>query len=102
MDASELPVLVIDLRREAINSWDDLWKGLSVACALPDWFGRNLDAWWDTIQARRITDLVDAHFLVIRVAAEGLFATGQDGDRFVEMTNISDYARAEIVGEDTP
>jgi len=65
----------------AIESWSQLWDALSGPCALPSWFGRNLDA----------------SFLVVRLTARGLFARGnEDGERFLDTTNESDYARADL------
>ena len=95
---SSLPPLVIDLREKDIQCWEELWDELSFRCGLPRWFGRNLDAWWDTIQARNISSLVDAHFLIIRLPRAGLFGPGADGARFVDTTNESDYARVEFDG----
>jgi len=82
----------------AIESWSQLWDALSGPCALPSWFGRNLDAWWDTIQAGGISPVLDDHsFLVVRLTARGLFARGnEDGERFLDTTNESDYARADL------
>lgn len=28
---------------------------------LPEWFGRNLDAWSDTIATRGISEVIDSH-----------------------------------------
>ena len=53
--------VVIDLRAETIETWPQLWDVLAFRCALPTWFGRNLDAWWDTIQAGGISEVLDAH-----------------------------------------
>lgn len=90
--------LTADLRGARIDTWADLWDALSGPCGLPPWFGRNLDAWWDTIQTGVISDVLDDHsFLIIRVSPTGLFAPGQpDGGRFLATTNQSDYARVDI------
>lgn len=90
-----LPELVVDLTGVAIQDWSQLWDALSEPCALPSWFGRNLDAWWDTIQARHISTVVDRHYLVIELGEDDFFRTG-DGARFVRTTNESDFARATV------
>ena len=89
--------LVVDLRTTAINDWPELWDALSAPCGLPTWFGRNLDAWWDTIQTGSISAILDDHpLLVIRLNGHGLFSAGAEGDRFVRTTNDCDFARAEV------
>jgi hypothetical protein len=93
--AAELPELVVDLTGVAIQDWTQLWDALSEPCALPGWFGRNLGAWWDTIQTRQISPVVDRHYLVIQLR-EGEFFSRGDGVRFVRTTNESDFARATV------
>ncbi|MFD8110295.1 barstar family protein [Streptomyces microflavus] len=67
--------LVIDLRGHRIGSLDDFWDAVTGPCGLPDWFGRNLDAWSDTIHSRGISDVIDRHdTLVVHVDRTGLFA----------------------------
>ena len=89
--------LIVDLRSVIVESWSDLWDALSGPCGLPSWFGRNLNAWWDTIQRGGISTVVDDHpLLVIRVRGRGLFADGSDGEAFIERTNECDYARADV------
>ncbi|MEW1583554.1 barstar family protein [Streptomyces microflavus] len=67
--------LVIDLRGHRIESLDDFWDAVAEPCGLPDWFGRNLDAWSDTIQGRGISDLIDQHdTLIIHIDRTGMFA----------------------------
>ena len=90
--------LIVDLRSERIESWSALWDALAAPCGLPTWFGRNLDAWWETIHGGGISEVLDRHsFLTVLVSRNGLFAPGADGLRFVETTNECDYARAEIM-----
>ena len=89
--------LVVDLRSRGLESWSQLWDALAETCGLPSWFGRSLDAWWDTIEAGGISDVLDDHsFVTILVSAQGLFAPGAGGDRFIQTTNESEYARAEV------
>ena len=89
---------VVDLRHKSIESVEALWDALASPCGLPNWFGRNLNAWWDTIEAGAISDIVDAHeFLKIVVSPTGIFAP-QDprGEAFIQVTNKSRYASAEV------
>ncbi|CCK24724.1 hypothetical protein BN159_0345 [Streptomyces davaonensis JCM 4913] len=45
---------------------------------MPKWFGRNLDAWSDTIHARGISEVIDSHdVLVVHVDRRGLFDGGR-------------------------
>ncbi|MFJ1958433.1 barstar family protein [Streptomyces microflavus] len=72
--------LVIDLRGHRIRTLDDFWDAVAGPCGLPAWFGRNLDAWADTIHSRGISDVIDRHHtLVIHVDRAGMFA-GNDRD----------------------
>ncbi|BEL06213.1 hypothetical protein Q0Z83_044040 [Actinoplanes sichuanensis] len=67
--------LVVDLRGSRIETLDDFWDAVSGPCGLPAWFGRNVDAWRDTIQARGISEVIDRHdVLVVHVDRAGLFA----------------------------
>ncbi|WP_433385430.1 hypothetical protein ACQPZX_25110 [Actinoplanes sp. CA-142083] len=48
---------------------------MSGPCELPDWFGRNVGAWCDTVQVESISDLVDRHdAVVVHVDRAGLFS----------------------------
>ena len=65
--------LTVELLSAPITSWDDLWDALTGPCGLPEWFGRNLDAWEDTLGTGAISDVLDAHpFLIVRVLGQGL------------------------------
>ncbi|MFH9818554.1 barstar family protein [Streptomyces sp. NPDC017230] len=45
---------------------------------MPEWFGRNLDAWSDTIETRGISEVIDSHdILIVHVDRRSLFG----GDR---------------------
>ncbi len=91
--------LVVDLTGTPVVCWDDLWNALADPCGLPDWFGRNLNAWNDTLGEGAISSVLDAYrFLVIRVLGEGLFAPGNpDGTAFVEVTAATGEGRVDIV-----
>ncbi|WEH38872.1 barstar family protein [Streptomyces sp. AM 2-1-1] len=70
--------LIVDLRGRPIGTLDDFWDAVSGPCGLPEWFGRNLDAWSDTIGTRGISGVIDSHdTLTVHVDREGLF----DGSR---------------------
>lgn len=70
--------LVVDLRGRLIDTLSDFWDAVAEPCGLPKWFGRNLDAWSDTIHGRGISAVVDSHdVLVVHVDQRGLFNEGQ-------------------------
>ncbi|MGW4694178.1 barstar family protein [Kitasatospora cineracea] len=73
--------LVVDLRGRTIETLDDFWDAVAGPCGLPDWFGRNLDAWADTIHTRGISEAIDRHALLsVYVDRQGLFGEDrQDG-----------------------
>ncbi|MEU0168354.1 barstar family protein [Streptomyces iakyrus] len=67
--------LVVDLRGRLIETLDDFWEAVSKPCGLPEWFGRNLDAWSDTIKTRGISEVIDRHDkLIVHVDQRGLFS----------------------------
>lgn len=67
--------LVVDLRGRSIETLDDLWDAVTEPCGLPQWFGRNTDAWRDTIQTRGISEVIDSYdVLVVHVDKRGVFA----------------------------
>ncbi|MEU9144035.1 barstar family protein [Streptomyces sp. NPDC048349] len=53
--------LVVDLRGRLIATLNDFWDAVSEPCGLPEWFGRNLDAWSDMIETRGISEVIDSH-----------------------------------------
>lgn len=66
--------LIVDLRGQVIETLDDFWDAVIGPCGLPAWFGRNLDAWSDTIETRGISEVIDSHdILIVRVDKQGLF-----------------------------
>ncbi|WP_328891968.1 barstar family protein [Streptomyces sp. NBC_00316] len=68
--------LVVDLRGWSIETLDAFWDAITEPCELPEWFGRNIDAWRDTIQTRGISAIIDRHdVLVVHVDEQGVFAT---------------------------
>ncbi|MFE5843846.1 barstar family protein [Streptomyces niveus] len=70
--------LIVDLHGQLIETLNDFWGAVSEPCGLPEWFGRNLDAWSDTIETRGISEVIDSHdSLTVHVDRQGLF----DGNR---------------------
>ncbi|MFI0741382.1 barstar family protein [Streptomyces sp. NPDC021100] len=66
--------LVVDLRGRLIETLNDFWDAVSEPCGLPEWFGRNLDAWSDTIETRGISEVIDSHdILTVHVDRRSLF-----------------------------
>ena len=67
--------LVIDLRGRSIETIDDFWDAVAGPCGLPSTFGRNVEAWRDTIQTRGVSEVVDSHdAIVVHVDRQGFFA----------------------------
>ncbi|MFD8340138.1 barstar family protein [Streptomyces solisilvae] len=70
--------LIVDLRGRLIETLNDFRDAVIEPCGLPEWFGRNLDAWSDTIETRGISEVIDSDdILIVHVDQEGLF----DGNR---------------------
>ncbi|MFD4694574.1 barstar family protein [Streptomyces sp. NPDC058463] len=68
--------MIVDLRGQSIETLDDFWDAVAGPCGLPEWFGRNLDAWADTIQTRGISEVIDRHdVLVVHIDKLGIFAS---------------------------
>jgi len=90
--------LVVDLRGVSISSSDELWNALEVPCGLPEWFGRNLNAWNDALGTGAISTVLEAHpYLIVRVLGRGLFAPGNaDGLSFAEVTAHTGEGRVKI------
>jgi RNAse (barnase) inhibitor barstar len=89
--------LVVDLSGTVIGSTDELWDRLAPPCALPPWFGRNLDAWVDALRGG-ISETLDSHSpLVIRVQPLGLFASDNErGQTFIARCRESGRAKVEL------
>lgn len=67
--------MVVDLRGREIDTLDEFWDAVTEPCGLPEWFGRNIDAWRDTIQNRGISPVIDDYdVLVVHVDRRGIFA----------------------------
>lgn len=67
--------LVVDLRGRSIETLADFWDAVAEPCGLPEWFGRNTEAWRDTIRTRGISDVIDNYeVLVLHVDKQGIFA----------------------------
>ncbi|MGW7262260.1 barstar family protein [Streptomyces sp. NPDC054842] len=69
------PELVVDLRDRSIQTLDDFWDAVTEPCGLPELFGRNTEAWRDTIQTRGVSEVIDSYdVLVVHADKRGLFA----------------------------
>ncbi len=90
--------LIVDLTARPIASIEELWDALEKPCGLPDWFGRNPNAWNDTVGTGAISEVLDAHpYLIVRVLGQGLFAPGNpDGLAFAGVTARTGEGRVEI------
>jgi hypothetical protein len=90
--------LVVDLTTVSVTSWSELWDALQKPCGLPEWVGRNLDAWNDTLGTGAISAVLDAYpYLIIRVLGQGLFAPGNpEGLGFAEVTALTGRGLVEI------
>ncbi|MGP3924508.1 barstar family protein [Streptomyces sp. 8N616] len=90
--------LVVDLRGRDLADLDAFWDAVAEPCGLPGWFGRNLDAWWDTVESRGVSPVIDAHdVLVVRAEPTGVFAPGNaDGERLARLFTEATRARLEL------
>jgi hypothetical protein len=93
--------LVVDLQGRDLSTLDAFWDAVAEPCGLPAWFGRNLDAWWDTVESRGISPVIDVHDVVvvrvIRSDVSGLFAPGNaDGERLARLFAEATRARLEL------
>ena len=92
--------LIVDLRGRLIETPSQLWDALAQPCGLPDWFGRNLDAWNDTLYGEISATLDEHPLLIIQVSPHGLFAPGNgQGQAFIEVTDATGCARVDIAGK---
>ncbi len=66
---------------KAIRSLGDLYDHLSISLALPEHFGRNLDALWDVLSA----DVEGPFEIVWKQADASKKAMGRDFDRAVQL-----------------
>jgi hypothetical protein len=80
--------LIVDLRDELIQTFSQLWDALASPCGLPAWFGRNLDAWNDTLNGGNSAVLDEHSVLIIKVSDRGMFSPGnKEGQAFIDVTN---------------
>jgi hypothetical protein len=92
--------LTVDLRGRPIRTAGDFWDAVAGPCGLPAWFGRNLDAWADTLGGG-VSPLLDAcDTLVVHVDGRGLFDGAHPTGRALAAT--FDGRRARLVVHDPP
>ncbi|MER6913550.1 barstar family protein [Streptomyces sp. NPDC000594] len=88
--------LVIDLRGRCIGTLEDFWDAVAEPCGLPDWFGRNLDAWADALESGGVAEILDRYdTLTVRVGRRGLFAGENAGGR--ALAEVFDGERHRLV-----
>ncbi|MEU6058458.1 barstar family protein [Streptomyces sp. NPDC047097] len=88
--------LVVDLRGRPIGTPGDFWDAVSGPLGLPEWFGRNLDAWSDTLYGGGVSAVVDRHpLLVVHVDRRGLFAGGRPAGE--ALAEVFDGKRARLL-----
>jgi ribonuclease inhibitor len=76
-----MPIKRCTLNGKVIRSLDDLYDQLSMKLALPEHFGRNLDALWDVLS----TDVEGPFEIVWKHADESKKFMGKDFDRAVKL-----------------
>lgn len=99
----ESATLIVDLTSHTLDTMGDFWDALSEPLALPAWFGRNMDALWDTIETGGISARVDElEHLEIRASAdEPLFVRPDDKTRaLLRLFRESTRARLCLIGPD--
>jgi hypothetical protein len=90
--------LVIDLGNREVRTIDDFWDAVSKPLGLPSWFGRNFNAWNDTLYGG-ISKVLDDHpLVVVRVLGTGLFDPSNiDGSDLRDLTAASGAARIDVI-----
>jgi hypothetical protein len=95
--------LVVDLRGQSIETLDDFWDAVTEPCGLPEWFGRNTDAWRDTIQTRGISEVIDRYdVLVVHVDKQGVFAARNREARALRSSFAGRQSRLVVHGQGGP
>ena len=80
------------LNGRTIQSLDDLYDQLSIRLALPEHFGRNLDALWDVLSA----DVEGPFVIEWKSADDSKKSMGKDFDRAVKMMQELEKERADF------
>ncbi|MGD1225664.1 barstar family protein [Streptomyces krungchingensis] len=85
--------------RRSIDTFDAFWDAVAEPCGLPQWFGRNTDAWRDTVWTRGICEVVDSYdVLVVHVDEQGIFAARNRESRVLRSACAAQKSRL-AVGE---
>ena len=87
-----MPVKRCKLNGKAIRSLDDLYDQLSIRLALPEHFGRNLDALWDVLS----TDVEGPFEIEWKCADDSKKTMGKDFDRTVRLLQRLEKERADF------
>jgi hypothetical protein len=86
--------LVVDLRGRSIETLDNFWDAVAEPCGLPKSFGRNAEAWRDTIHTRGISEVIDRYdVLVVHVDKQGVFAARNHEARALKSAFAGRHAR---------
>ena len=87
-----MPVKRCRLNGRAIRTLDDLYDQLSIRLALPEHFGRNLDALWDVLS----TDVEGSFEIEWECADDSKKSMGKDFDRAVRLLQKLEKERADF------
>jgi uncharacterized protein YndB with AHSA1/START domain len=96
-----LESMEIDLSSRVLETPDQVWDALTELCHLPKWFGRNLDAWCDTLRGG-ITDAIDGTgVVVIRVVDNGIFSSKSGWARkFIDATEDEGHGKVVVTSSE--
>jgi hypothetical protein len=93
--------LEVDLRGRSMETLDDFWDAIAGPAGLPSWFGRNIEAWRDTIYVGGISEVIDSNGgIVIHVDRAGFFA--KKNLEFREFRRTFGGRRSKLVIHDPP
>jgi ribonuclease inhibitor len=87
-----MPVKRCKLNGRMIRSLDDLYNQLSAGLALPQHFGRNLDALWDVLS----TDIEGPFEIEWKCTDDSKKSMGKDLDRAVKLLQKLEKERADF------
>ncbi|MGW6876056.1 barstar family protein [Streptomyces xanthophaeus] len=91
--------LVVDLRERSIETLDDFWDAVTEPCGLPEWFGRNTEAWLGILQTRGISEVIDSYdVLVVHVDKRGVFAARNGEARALRSSFAGPQSRLVVHG----
>lgn len=91
--------IVVDVSDRVIQDLAELWPVLIEECRLPDWFGRNPDAWRDALVSGGVSPFLDSRRLVLIVRAAGVFEPGSEAEKWFkdDFEEASHHAELRII-----